>query len=235
LDGTDYGWVYKITFALLNTTLMENDTTEVKAQDVDQTVLIVDKVDKKVSAVSKMTKKGTVKQLPAKEKGMDQFIRLDRNGDLFSNFFSNFMSQANNPTRFSFFIVPRDAAVWLAATIRRVLDSEVKLMPLHEIHIPTLTGEQILNHNSMETPQKTQVAGEFRYNPEQVNWASLANMGLNIERLEKSNLMEQLLKGFKTNELVPLSLSLGSAVVKNRTLAIPFLAMNLAMKIRITF
>ena len=193
---------------------MENETKDVKAQDVDQTILVVDKVDKKVSAVSKVTKKGTVKKVPAKKKGMDQFIRLDRNGDLFSNFFSNFMSQANNPTRFSFFIVPKDAAVWLAATIRRVLDSEVKLMPLHEIHIPTFTGEQILNHNSMETSQKTQEAGEFRYNPEQVNWASLANMGLNIERLEKSNLMEQLLKGFKTNELVPLSLSLGSAVVK---------------------
>jgi hypothetical protein len=91
---------------------MENENKEVKAQNVDQTVLVVDKVDKKVSAVGKITKKGTMKKVPAKEKGMDQFIRLDRNGDLFSNFFSNFMSQANNPTRFSFFIVPRGAAVF---------------------------------------------------------------------------------------------------------------------------
>ena len=190
---------------------MENETKEGKAEDVDQTVLVVDKVDKKVSAVSKVTKKGTVKKVPAKIKGIDQFIRLDRNGDLFSNFFSNFMSQANNPSRFSFIIVPKSTAVKVADAIKQAL-KEAQELPLNEIAGTTL--KQILNHNSMETPQKTQEAGEFRYNPEQVNWASLANMGLNIERLEKSNLMEQLLKGFKTNELVPLSLSLGSAVVK---------------------
>jgi hypothetical protein len=203
--------MFKITFALLNKTLMENEMKEVKDQDVDQTVLVVDKIDKKVSAVSKVTKKGTVKKVPAKKKRMDQFIRLDRNGDLFSNFFSNFMSQANNPSRFSFIIVPKSKAVKAAEAIKKSL-KEAQELPLNEIAGNTL--KQILNHNSMETSQKTQEAGEFRYNPEQVNWASLANMGLNIERLEKSNLMEQLLKGFKTNELVPLSLSLGSAVVK---------------------
>ena len=66
----------------------------------------------------------------------------------------------------------------------------------------------------METSQKTQEAGEYRYNPEQVNWAALADMGLNIERLEKGKLMEQLLKGFKTSELVPLNLNIGNAVVR---------------------
>lgn len=66
----------------------------------------------------------------------------------------------------------------------------------------------------METTEKKQENAEYRYSPEQVNWESLAAMGLDRNRLEKMNLMEPLLKGFKTNELVALNLSLGNAVVR---------------------
>ncbi|WP_363317231.1 DUF3945 domain-containing protein [Flavobacterium sp.] len=55
---------------------------------------------------------------------------------------------------------------------------------------------------------------EYKFKPEQVNWESLNNLGLSRERLEKMNLIEPLLKGFKTNDLVPLTLTMGNAVAK---------------------
>lgn len=194
---------------------MENIQQNAEASKADvQTLLIADKTDKKVYAVSKIKKKGAMETVPAEKKNSSQFIRLDRHGDLFSNFFSNFMNQHNNPTRFSFFIVPKHMAAELASTILKVLDKIPKLLPLNEIQIPFIKNEQILNYNTMETQQKSQEAGEFRYSPEQVNWSALDAMGVNVAKLENSKLMEQLLKGYKTSELVPLNLSIGNAVIR---------------------
>ena len=40
------------------------------------------------------------------------------------------------------------------------------------------------------------------------------NLGLGKERLEKMNLLEPLLKGYKTNQLVPVSVNLGTAIIR---------------------
>lgn len=63
----------------------------------------------------------------------------------------------------------------------------------------------------MET---TEQATEYRYKIEQIDWKAMENLGVSKERLEKLNLMEPLLKGYKTNDLVPLTLKMGDAVVK---------------------
>ncbi len=182
--------------------------------DEEETLLVLDKQKKTIKAVSHILPDGTMKVITPTSKSKNRFINIDRNGDLFSNFFSNFMSQAQNPTRFSFFIVSKKAALEMATALGRVLQKTPKLMPLNEIRIPSLTNQKTLNNNSMETTEKKPENVEYRYNPEQVNWKSLAAMGLDKDRLEKMNLMETLLKGFKTNELVPLNLSLGNAVVR---------------------
>ncbi|WP_172914980.1 DUF3945 domain-containing protein, partial [Capnocytophaga canis] len=55
---------------------------------------------------------------------------------------------------------------------------------------------------------------EPKYKIEDVDWETLNNLGISKESLEKRNLLEPLLKGFKTNELVPVSFNLGSAVTR---------------------
>lgn len=65
-----------------------------------------------------------------------------------------------------------------------------------------------------EAAQQASESGEYRYKPEQIDWETMNNLGLNKERLEKRNLLDPLLKGYKTNELVNISLNLGSAIVR---------------------
>ncbi|WP_428979001.1 DUF3945 domain-containing protein [Flavobacterium galactosidilyticum] len=81
---------------------------------------------------------------------------------------------------------------------------EVKVEPEHKQE----------NQNNMETTQKAPENNEYRYKLEQIDWETMNNLGLGKERLEKMNLLEPLLKGFKTNELVPVSLNLGTAVTR---------------------
>jgi hypothetical protein len=66
----------------------------------------------------------------------------------------------------------------------------------------------------MEATQNATDAGENRYKLEQIDWKSMSNFGLSKERLEKMNVLEPLLKGYKTNELVPVTLDLGSSITK---------------------
>lgn len=55
---------------------------------------------------------------------------------------------------------------------------------------------------------------EYRFQPEQIDWKTMEKFGLNQEKLEKMNVMESLLSGYKTNTLVPITINLGTAVSK---------------------
>lgn len=64
----------------------------------------------------------------------------------------------------------------------------------------------------MENTTNTET--EYRYSPEQIDWKIMEKLGLNREKLEQLNALDPLLKGFKTNTLVPVTIQLGSAVSK---------------------
>ena len=70
------------------------------------------------------------------------------------------------------------------------------------------------NQNNMETTQTTPETSEYRLKHEQIDWETMNNLGLGKERLEKMNLLDFLSKGYKTNELVPVSVNLDGAIVR---------------------
>ena len=63
----------------------------------------------------------------------------------------------------------------------------------------------------MDTTNETK---DYRFQPDQIDWNSLSSLGIDKGRLEKIDVLDNLLKGYKTNELVPLTLKLGNAVVR---------------------
>ncbi len=70
-----------------------------------------------------------------------------------------------------------------------------------------------------ETPQQaTQEGGQlqpkYRYNESMINWEELKNFGLSREYLQERGLLDQMLRGYKTNQVVPISMNFGSAVLR---------------------
>lgn len=181
-------------------------------EQLSDILLVLDKDKKKIQAVKGIGKDGELETVDADKKNQNQFMRVDRTGDIFSNFFSNFLSQLKHPTRFSFFRVPAPAVIDTAKEMQRHVDNPTKegqtLMDKHEVR------EQQEKQKDMGTTQVTPQNGEYRYKPEQIDWETMSNLGLSKERLEKLNLLDPLLKGYKTNELVPISLNLGTAVTR---------------------
>lgn len=181
-------------------------------------LLVLDKARMKIEAVKGIHKNGDLNTVDPAAKNSNEFMRVDKHGDMFSNFFSNFLRQLKHPTNFSFFKVPAALAIDVANKLQ------------NQVLSPTKEGEEILakykvdkqqeqnskqeNKNNMDTTQTKLKTDEYRYKPEQIDWQTMSNLGLSKERLEKMNLLDPLLRGFKTNELVPVSLNLGTAVAR---------------------
>ena len=56
----------------------------------------------------------------------NDLLRVDRHGDMFSNFFSNLWNQLKDPTRFHFFRVPEEEVQRVAADFRQRESQSVK-------------------------------------------------------------------------------------------------------------
>lgn len=182
-------------------------------EELSDILLVFDKEKKKIMAVKGIDQNGNLETVDPTHKNQNQFMRVDKHGDMFSNFFSNFFSQLRNPTNFSFFKIPALLAVDTSKEMQKHLDH------------PTPQGEQLMkqhevkdykqkNDINMETAQTNPETSEYKYKPEQIDWETLNHLGLSKEKLEKLSLLDPLLKGYKTNELVPVSLNLGTAVTK---------------------
>jgi hypothetical protein len=187
-------------------------------EQLSEILLVMDKAKKKIQAVTGIDENGNLKTIDTTKKNQNQFMRVDKQGDFFTNFFSNFFSQLKNPTNFSFFKVPAPLAINMAKEMQKQVDNPTpegeKLMAQHEVKVEPNENNKQENKNSMETTQTTPETGEYRYKPEQIDWETMNNLGLSKEKLEKLNLLDPLLRGYKTNELVPVSLNLGTAVTR---------------------
>lgn len=186
-----------------------------KAEDQFSDILLVlDKKKKKIGAVKEIDKNDKLQTVAANKKNESQFMRIDKHGDLFSNFFSNFLHQLKNPTHFIFFRVAAHEGINVANKMQKEVDNSAKsgekLFTQHEIII----NNKQQNKNAMETTQSTTETSEYRFKLEQIDWNAMSNLGLSKERLEKMNLLDPLLKGYKTNELVPISLDLGTSITR---------------------
>ena len=55
---------------------------------------------------------------------------------------------------------------------------------------------------------------KYRYNESMINWEELKKYGLSREYLQERGLLDQMLRGYKTNQVVPISMNFGSAVLR---------------------
>lgn len=91
-------------------------------EQLSEILLVLDKEKMKIQAVKSIDENGKMETVDPTKKNQNQFMRVDKHGDLFSNFFSNFFSQLKNPTNFSFFKVPADEAINKAKEMQKQVD-----------------------------------------------------------------------------------------------------------------
>lgn len=201
-------------------------------EQMSDIVFILDKMELILQAVSEINKDGRFKTVPADKEHQNSFLKIDRYANLFENFLKNFWSQLKDPTRFGILTVKEDTldnpevrqAVEDMAAGKQTKAVE-EFLKKYEI-VPRDKENQSINQKNQEemakkneTPQQaTQEGGQqqpkCRYNESMINWEELKNFGLSREYLQERGLLDQMLRGYKTNQVVPISMNFGSAVLR---------------------
>ena len=186
-----------------------------------------------VQAVSGIDEKGKVQTVPADERNENSFLKFEKNSSILENFIKNFWSQLKEPTHFRLIRMTIHDYKQNKQAIKdlsqgKETDTVKEFLKRYEIR-PRENREQSKNEKEKETMAKKQnpqekaqqpvqtsqtqeqQAPRYRYNENMVNWEALEKIGVSKASLEQQGLLDSMLKGYKTNKLVPLTLTLTSA------------------------
>ena len=201
-------------------------------EQMSDIVFILDKMELILQAVSKIGKGGKYSTVPADKEHSNSFLKIDRYANMFENFIKNFWSQLKDPTRFGILSVKEDTldnpevkqAIEDLAAGKQTKAVE-DFLKKYEIVPRDKENQSINNQNQEEMAKKNETQQQasqgdgtqqpkYRYNESMINWEELKNFGLSREYLMERGLLDQMLKGYKTNQLVPISMNFGSAVLR---------------------
>lgn len=117
--------------------LFDQTDLDDRSDEMSDILLVLDQERNEVRAVKGIDENGNLETVPATEEHNNDFLKLDRGGDVLSNFLSNFMSQAKDPTRVKFFKVPDKISGLISKLFQRHKDdlehAITKVMKKHEI------------------------------------------------------------------------------------------------------
>ena len=196
-------------------------------------VLVLDKMELLIQAVSEINKNGKYSTVPADKEHQNSFLKIDRYATFFENFLKNFWSQLKDPTHFGLFTMKEEefdkpkvkqAIEDLAAG--KKTNAVEEFLKKYEITPKNQTEQSINNQNQEEMAKKNQTQQpvveandqqqnpQYRYNESMINWDQLKNFGISRDYLQEKGLLDSMLKGYKTNQLVPITMNFGSAVLR---------------------
>lgn len=203
-------------------------------EQLSDIILILDKMELLLQAVSKLDKDGKYETVPADKKHKNSFLKVDKYSNIVENFFKNLWSQLKDPTHFGILSMkfkelekPENKQAIKDLTEGKQTDAVAEFLKKYEIRPKNVAKEQSVNNKNDETMAKKTVQQEQqqapaaesnqpknRYNEAMINWDQLKNFGLSKEFLQEKGLLEQMLRGYKTNQTVPITMNFGSAVLR---------------------
>lgn len=203
-------------------------------EQLSDIILILDKMELLLQAVSKLDKDGKYETVPADKKHKNSFLKVDKYSNIVENFFKNLWSQLKDPTHFGILSMkfkelekPENKQAVKDLAEGKQTDAVAEFLKKYEIRPKNVAKEQSINNKNDETMAKKTVQQEqqqapaaesnrpkSRYNEAMINWDQLKNFGLSKEFLQEKGLLEQMLRGYKTNQTVPITMNFGSAVLR---------------------
>lgn len=193
------------------------------SQQLMDILLVMDKEEKTIQAVSGVQDGKLQTKNPLEDN--NDLLRVDRHGDMFSNFFSNLWNQIKDPTRFHFFRVPEEDVQRVAADFRQTVQNPTPegqaRMAQYEVQPPRQAQQQAqpaAGQQQQQTdapqqqpqPQEQQQQPQYKYDVNKIDWKAAASIGIKREQLEQNGMLDQMLKGFQTDKTARVYFNLGS-------------------------
>lgn len=176
---------------------MAKKKQEQQEQSQDEHVMaVLDKRTNKTAVISKMNEQdGSIEVVPPDKKNNNSFLKLDRTTPL-ELFFTNFKNQYQNPTSFSFFLVP-------LAVLDKTLNAVIQIRKGED---PGPDGKKLVENSELNDEGRiAKLARRYKFDEHQLPWKDLNALGLDKETLFNNHCMGELLKGRITSTALPIS------------------------------
>lgn len=215
---------------------IRGDTPKQPVQENEQLsdiILILDKMELLLQAVSKIGQDGKHETVPVDKKHKNSFLKVDKYSSIVENFFKNFWSQLKDPTHFGILSMkmkelekPENQQAIKDLAEGKKTDAVAEFLKKYEIKPKEVAKEQSINNKNEESmatekaqqqqtvPPATGSQPKYRYNEAMIDWEQLKNFGIAKEYLQEKGLLDQMLRGYKTKETVPITMNFGSAVLR---------------------
>ena len=176
---------------------MAKKKQEQQEQSQDEHVMaVLDKRTNKTAVISRMNEQdGSIEVVPPDKKNSSSFLKLDRTTPL-ELFFTNFKNQYQNPTSFSFFLVP-------LVMLDKVLNAVIQIRKGED---PGPDGKKMVENCELNDEGRiAKLAWRYKFDEHQLPWKDLNALGLDKETLFNNHCMGELLKGRITSTALPIS------------------------------
>ncbi|SIO09811.1 Protein of unknown function [Epilithonimonas zeae] len=177
--------------------------------------------------VKNVNEQGNLIDIQPDGTGIDTMLSINSSAVSFLDFYTNFYYQLKDPADYSFFKVKKYQARETAIGLQKYLESSsdrekmdlidyaVSIEKVESIRNQTNTGRDSskIKNGLYQKPSEINSL-QYRFQMEDVPWERLAEIGLDREMLERSEVLDCLLKGYKTPKLIRVSLKNGKSGVK---------------------
>ncbi len=151
-------------------------TPPAEGQEKD-VLLVLDKQQGKVSAVKGIDKEGNLQTVPPTQGG--EFMQVDKNSDVFSNFISNFFRKFQDTSGLELFSV-------------KASEAERDAKAIEDNHRnPTPEGNKRAEMLRVPKPDFHEFKQGYRFDPSKIDWENLKKVGITADTLKNTKDFEQ--------------------------------------------
>ena len=184
-----------------------NPPAEGQEKDV---LLVLDKQQGKVSAVKGIDNEGNLQTVEPTQSHSGEFMQVDRNSDVFSNFISNFFRRYQDTEG-------------LALFRSKAMEAEQDAKAIEDNHRnPTPEGDRQTEALRVPKPDNPESKQGYRFDPAKIDWESLKKVGITAETLKNTKDFDRVMRGYKSRNTYTVSGSIGGFYLKPTDVKLSF-------------
>ena len=164
-------------------------TPPAEGQEKD-VLLVLDKQQGKVSAVKGIDKDGNLQTVPPTTGHGGEFMQVDKNSDVFSNFISNFYRKYQDTSGLELFSV-------------KASEAERDAKAIEDNHRnPTPEGDKRAEMLRVPKPDFHEFKQGYRFDPSKIDWENLKKVGITADTLKNTRDFDRVMRGYKCPDTI---------------------------------
>ena len=173
-------------------------------------LLVLDKQQGKVSAVKGIDNEGNLQTVEPTQSHSGEFMQVDRNSDVFSNFISNFFRRYQNTEGLALF---RSKATEAEQNAKAIEDNHRN---------PTPEGDRRAEALRVPNPDNNGGRQNYRFDPAKINWEDLKKVGITADTLKNTKDFDRVMRGYKSRNTYTVSGTVGGFYLKPTDVKLSF-------------